>query len=588
MSILRIIKKYNQLLTGHQKARVLQLGMLMVLGGLLETVSVSLMIPLIEGILNTEEMMNKWYAGIICNFLQIDTERGFLICLSLILAAIFILKNIYLVFEYNIQYKFVYYNMFEMQKKLLDIFIHRPYEYFMSVNSGETIRVINQDVVVVYSLLATLLLMFTEIVITVMLIIGIFVIAPVITICVAIILVAIVLLIYLNVKPILKREGQRRNDALTEMNKWLIQSIQGIKEIKVMKKEPYFKANFERYGSVYVRSQRISSVLGVLPRFIVEGSCLSSMFIAVAVMVFLGVNLESLIPVLTAVAMAAIRLLPSVNRISSYLNQMAYGEPTIDKVLECMNEIEEYGKSYEVMKDGNVMDEDRVDNGFGLENSIKVNDLSYCYPNSAENVLYSVSLAITKGDSIGIVGASGAGKTTLVDVLLGLLKPQGGEVKADGVNIADNLPAWLDRIGYIPQTIFMLDGTIRENIAFGEEPANVSDDNVWRVLDEAALKDFVESTPDGLDTQIGERGMRISGGQRQRIGIARALYTNPDVLIFDEATSALDNETESEIMHSIDKLHGKKTLIIIAHRLSTIEACDHVFRVEDGKVLKER
>ncbi len=201
-------------------------------------------------------------------------------------------------------------------------------------------------------------------------------------------------------------------------------------------------------------------------------------------------------------------------------------------------------------------------------------------------MLDGASMEVKKGQSVGIVGTTGSGKTTSVDILLGLLVPQEGQVLVDGVDIRDDMAGWFEQIGYIPQEIFMLDDTIRANIAFGEE--NVSDEDVWRALEEAALEDFVRILPDGLDTEIGERGMRLSGGQKQRIGIARALYHDPDVLFFDEATSALDNETETAIMESVNSLQGRKTMVIIAHRLTTIENCDVVYRVDGGKIVKER
>jgi ABC-type multidrug transport system fused ATPase/permease subunit len=197
-------------------------------------------------------------------------------------------------------------------------------------------------------------------------------------------------------------------------------------------------------------------------------------------------------------------------------------------------------------------------------------------------------MKIPVGKSVGIVGTSGAGKTTIVDVLLGLLKPEGGHIYADGVDVMDNYKGWLKNIGYIPQTIFMVDSTIRKNVAFGCTDEDIDDNKVWQALKEASLDEFVKSLPEGLDTQIGERGIRLSGGQRQRIGIARALFEDPEVLVLDEATSALDNETEAAIMDSINKLHGRKTLIIIAHRLQTIEKCDMVYRISDGKAQIDR
>ena len=220
--------------------------------------------------------------------------------------------------------------------------------------------------------------------------------------------------------------------------------------------------------------------------------------------------------------------------------------------------------------------------------SVELSDITYSYPNAEHPVLEHANMVIPVGKSVGIVGSSGSGKTTAIDILLGLLSPQEGHVLVDGVDIQQDYSGWLSHLGYIPQMIFMLDDTIRANVAFGIPKENVAEEQVWRALEEAQLKDFVESLPEGLDTTIGERGVRLSGGQRQRIGIARVLYTDPELLIFDEATSALDNETEAAIMESINALHGKKTLVIIAHRLTTIEECDMVYRVENGDIVRER
>ena len=223
-----------------------------------------------------------------------------------------------------------------------------------------------------------------------------------------------------------------------------------------------------------------------------------------------------------------------------------------------------------------------------LKENISFDGITYSYPGSDVKILDKADLTIPIGSSIGIVGTTGAGKSTLVDILLGLLKPSEGVIRADGADIRDNYRSFLRNVGYIPQMIFMLDDTIRNNVAFGIAPEEQDENRIWEALREAALDDFVRSLPEGLDTSIGERGIRISGGQRQRIGIARALYGDPEVLILDEATSALDNETESLIMESIGRFMGRKTLVIIAHRLQTIEKCDMVFRVGDGRITRER
>ena len=223
-----------------------------------------------------------------------------------------------------------------------------------------------------------------------------------------------------------------------------------------------------------------------------------------------------------------------------------------------------------------------------VKREIELRNITYSYPNSEALIFDNADMVIPIGKAVGVVGTSGAGKTTIIDILLGLLKLRTGQVLADGVDITSNYPGWLKNIGYIPQVIFMLDSTIRKNVAFGYTDEEIDDERVWEVLKEAQLDEFVRSLPEGLDTSIGERGIRLSGGQRQRIGIARALFEDPEVLVLDEATSALDNETEAAIMDSINILAGKKTLVIIAHRLQTIEKCNMVYRVENGKITRER
>ena len=621
MSVIRIIKKFRSILSRHQKLRILELGVLMLIGAVFETMSVSLIVPFMNAVMEPEKTMQKPYVQLVCRIFDLHSPRTFLVVLAVILAALYIVKNVFLLFENNIQYRFVYGNMFAMQRQILANFIRRPYEDFLSVNSGEIIRIVSSDTSSAFTLLTQLLSMFTELVVSIALVIATFVIAPTITICIAVLLIVLMLVINYVLKPILHRAGVNNQKSAAAMNSWLMQSIQGIKELKVQRKEEYFQENYDRAGTTYVNSVRQNSVLSVVPRFMLEAISMGAFFIIVALMIYKGADLNTVVPMLSAVAMAAVRLLPSVNRISGALASISYTEPMLDKLIENLKTIsgsEEVSLAAGDLKaktearteeaegsaisDGNAnrpadtgaggtaeTGADSVGTAFPrLSRAITVEDVVYHYPKSDKNVLEHANLTITPGESVGIVGQSGAGKTTLVDIILGLLRPASGRVAIDGVDIRTDNQAWLAQIGYIPQMIFMLDGTIRDNVAFGEDAEDIDDADVWAALREASMEDFVKSLPDGLDTQLGERGVRISGGQRQRIGIARALYTNPSVLIFDEATSALDNETEAAIMDSINHLHGTKTMIIIAHRLTTIAGCDHVYRVEGGKIRRER
>ena len=298
-----------------------------------------------------------------------------------------------------------------------------------------------------------------------------------------------------------------------------------------------------------------------------------------------GTPPEAMVSQMTVLAAAAARLMPSANRINNYQTTMAYSEPNFFNVSDNLQEeVNDESVDYEARAYTGRTTVSRLP----VKEAIRLHDITFSYPGTTVNVLEHADMTVPAGKSVGIVGASGAGKTTIVDVMLGLLEQQEGTVTADGVNIRDNYRGWLKNIGYIPQTIFLSDDSIRRNVAFGVPPELIDDDRVWAALKEAQLDEYVKGLELGLDAPVGERGVKLSGGQRQRIGIARALYEDPEVLVLDEATSALDNETEHAIMESINLLHGKKTLVIIAHRLQTIEQCDIVYRIEDGRCIMER
>lgn len=584
MSIIRILKKFSLVLSKHQKLRVFELVILMIIGGFLEMLSVSLILPFMQAAMAPAQMMENKYVQMFCDILNIQTFRTFLVILALLMAAVYILKNIFLIFQMSVQNRFVYNNMFATQKKLLHSYLLRPYDFFLDVKSGEVLRVINSDTTSAFNLLNTLLQFFSELVVSGVLLATIFVIAPGATVGIGALLICLVLVIVKIIRPQLKKAGSRRQSASTGMNQWLLQSIQGIKDVKIMQRESFFEDRFSRDGHVFVKTMYQYQTLGMIPRFLIEAVSMSAFFVIVAFMLYSGTELEAIIPMLSGIAMASIRLLPSANRVSQNMATIAFNEPVLDKMLENFQEAEKYFNNEETNVNRGAVDSLQI----ALKHKIELSHITYCYPTGKKDVLSDASLTIRQGESIGIVGASGAGKTTAVDLLLGLLRPQNGKVLVDGTDIQFHMKGWLDQIGYIPQSIFMLDGSIRENVVFGLPEKEIEDSKVWAALEETAIDDFVRTLPDGLDTQIGERGMRLSGGQRQRIGIARALYSNPSVLFFDEATSALDNDTEAAIMDSINRLQGNKTMIIIAHRLSTIENCDHIYRVENGGIKKER
>lgn len=595
--MLRIIKKFSKILSRQQKHRVIIIGIMMVIGAALETIGVGLILPLVSVVMDPTLIETNKYARFVCELLDLNTTRTFLVVVIVALIFIYVFKNAYLFLEYYVQQRFICNNRFATQKQLMEIYLIRPYEYFLNAESGEIVRVITTDTTHTFQLLSTLLGFFTELCVSVALIIAIIVTDPFMACLIAAVLGGLMLVISKVLKPILKKAGLKYQQNAGKMNKWLLQSITGIKEVKVAKKEEYFLEQFAYYGKEAIESEKINGVLGHVPRLSIEAFGVGAILGVVGVLLFKGREIDTMLPQLTAFAMAAVRLMPSVNRITAALNTMAYQEPSLDKMVEHLAVAEKWERVMKTAsnKEDMVHDVVVVEKSAGqgrvnitLNQKIELADITYSYPNAETPVLSHANMVIPIGKSVGVVGTSGSGKTTAIDILLGLLPPQEGQVLADGVDIQEDYAGWLSHIGYIPQMIFMLDDTIRANVAFGLHGDEVKEEQVWKALEEAQLGDFVRSLPQGLDTTIGERGVRLSGGQRQRIGIARALYSDPELLIFDEATSALDNETEAAIMESINSLHGKKTMIIIAHRLQTIEECDMVYRVEEGQISRER
>jgi len=475
--------------------------------------------------------------------------------------------------------------MYLTQKKLLNRYFSQRYDFFLGAKSGEILRVIEQDTVQAFLLLSTLLQIMSESVVSFVLAITIFIISPQITVEMTVILVLLLFIIGKVIKPIMNKAGVEYRDANTKMNQWLIQSVSGIKEIKILDKESFFEGQFSVYGKIFVDTRKNFQRISMIPRYMVEAFSLSSLMIIVAIMIARTDDMSFVLPVLSGIAMAAIRLLPSVYRISQGMASISFDFPSLNALEKVILEEDVDGVQVDQAK---VVEETINQLKIKDFSSLAMDNVSYRYPSGDRNVLNNVSFEIKKGMSVGIVGSSGGGKTTTADLLLGLLSPVEGEIYIDNYKLSSVINEWHSMIGYIPQQIFILDGNVRDNIAFGIPPEEVGEEKIWTVLKDAALDEFVKELPEGLDTELGERGIRLSGGQRQRIGIARALYKSPSVLFFDEATSALDGKTESEIMESIRALKGKITMVIIAHRLSTIEHCDHVYRVEDGNIIKEK
>ncbi len=558
---------------------------LMLIGGVLEAFGIAMIAPVMQVVIDPKQVEESRILSGIYNLFHLGstTQLAALIMVALIL--VFVIKNVFLYFMNVVQLRFVYTNQFATSRRMMINFMQRPYEYYLNADTTVIQRNITSDVNNLYALILSCLQLISEIIVFVCLVIILLSQDAKMTLTIATLLVIVLLVIKFFIKPVMVKAGQDNQDYYSGLYKWIYESVTGIKEIKVANKENYFINGYADCGAGYVNAVQKYNLYNSTPRLLIETIAIAGMIGYMLAVMATGTSIASLLPQLTVLAAAAARLLPSANRINNYLTSIAYFEPFLDNVSDNLqNEIHDTSINYN-------SDDYRVKEAvekLPVTKTIRLEDITYKYPNTDKLILDKATMDIPVGKSVGIVGTSGAGKTTIVDVLLGLLQPENGRILADGIDVNTNYRGWLKNIGYIPQTIFMTDSTIRKNVAFGVPEEEIDDAKVWQALKEAALDEFVKELPEGLDTQIGERGIRLSGGQRQRIGIARALFEDPEVLVLDEATSALDNDTEAAIMDSINRLHGRKTLVIIAHRLQTIEKCDMIYSIGEGKAtLKE-
>lgn len=562
-----------------QVFHLIGLFIMMIIAGFMEMCSVSLILPFMNIVMKPEDTMKKWYIIKLCKSFGVSSTNKFLILIALLLATIYFVKNCFILLEVYAQQRFIGNAMYSVQSRCIHALIYSSYEFFMGISSEKILTITGELIPQLFILLTQLMNMCSELVTASMLILTLFIITPKISLVMGACLSMLLLFIAKIIKPAIRRASKQASVARSGMNKWQLQAINGMKELKIMRTEEYFLTNFDVSARGYAESQRRQTVWANVPRSVIETFTMCGFLVVIAIHISNGNRIGNMFPVITAIAMAAVRLLPAANRISTAMGAVAYAGPYLNEVLSFIDEAEKERKH-----ESSIHDKDDL----RFEKQIRMNGVKYRYPHTEKPVLDGASMTIKKGESVGVVGVSGAGKTTAIDIILGLLSPQAGDVTVDGIDISENTFKWFTKVGYIPQDIFLLDDSIRRNVAFGIGVKEIDDACVWKALDESALGDFVRGLPQGLDSQIGERGIRLSGGQRQRLGIARALYRKPEILFLDEATSALDNGTEEAIMESVNNLKSKMTIIIIAHRLTTIEPCDHVYKVENGMIKKER
>ena len=579
-----MLQKINYIFDKKQKLMFLVLGILIFIGGILETLGVGTMIPVVTVLLTPDKLQSTIDGNEtltkICAFFNVTNASDLTTFLLVLLMIVFVVKNLFILFQVSVQTKFIAHNRNKMIARVMAEFLNRPYEDYLGADIPTVFRLTDADIPTTFTLLTNLLSLISEAIVSLFIFIFLLFQDTKMTLFIVLVFGILTLVITKIFKPRLNKIGVKNQNYQSRIAKWRIQATYGLKDVKVLNREEFFVRNYYETGEVGAEIAKTYTVMNNIPRLAIETVFMVSMLSFILVFIKGGGDVTAMITTVATFAVAAVRVLPSVNRINTYLTEISYMQPCLDFVYE---NLQEGMKNDEMLK---ARKANSISEALVLKDKIELNHISFHYPDTDKNIFTDAHMVVKKGQSVGIIGPSGAGKSTVVDILLGLLHAQEGEITCDGIDIFKNYESWLAQIGYIPQTIYLIDESIRENIAFGIDVDKIDEDRIWEALEEAQLADFVRSLPEGLDAKIGDRGVRISGGQRQRIGIARALYNKPEILVFDEATSALDNETEAAVMDAVNSFHGKKTMVIIAHRLNTIANCDVIYKVDNEKLVE--
>lgn len=576
--------KFNVILSKQQKLYGVIIFACTIFAAFLETIGVSAILPVVEGLMDMEALRDKWYLQPLVKTFGIQEPQTLILLVCGGVIAIYIFKNMYFILYTWLVRKYTYKIKRELGIRVMESYMQQGYIFFVNNNTSRLIQGITGDVGSVNTILDGIFSLSTKL-LTVIAIGGFMLLQAPSTaiplICLAIFSVFAIQLIY---KKTLRKYGVLLRVAERENSQVSLEAIQGSKEILVARRQDYFVKKYIASINKHIKACIKIEMAGLTPGYIIEMICVAGLLIAIVIQTgTMGASTE-MIGTLSVMAISAFRILPNVAAISSTINSIRGRMPAFNAAYETIRKVDSLEQ--ENREDVAGLEADPTTEEIIFNNELKLNHVSYRYPNTSKYILLDVDFTIKARTSIGIIGPSGAGKSTLVDVLLGLLIPEKGNITMDGEDIRDLGVKWNRNVGYVPQSVYLTDATIRENIAFGIPEGQIDDTMVWNALEMAQLADFVRKQPKGLDTCVGERGVKFSGGQRQRVAIARALYLNPEILILDEATAALDNETERTLMEAIESLQGQKTLIVVAHRLTTIQKCDYVYEVTEGKIVE--
>ncbi len=574
-----LLNKITFMLSPRQKRYAVIVMVMSMMAALMETLGVAVVMPVLDMMLDIQGVKTRWYMEPFVEIFHLDTNGKVIWFVCMGVVGIYIVKTLYFVFYTWVSTKYSYMVQRELSVRMLEAYMKQGYQFFLDHNTTRLLNGISSDTASIYNVLKTIFTCIMKLLTIVC--IGGYIMMQSVQMATVLMLLAGMCLMGIQVmyRKSMSRNGVRRRELLCEMNQYAMEAIQGHKEVLVMNKQKFFAKAYEDARARYSRAAATVDMGTSIPVYLIEVVCVAGVMLAVAIQMMSTANPGELITQLSSIAVGAFRILPALGAITSGINMIMVCMPQLNACHETIKLVTELEK-----RESEQAERKSQYREAQFQKELSLRSVTFRYPAGEDNILENVDLKVKKGEAIALIGPSGAGKTTASDIILSLLKPTQGQVLMDGIDVEDLGEQWNRIIGYVPQFTYIIDASIRHNIAFGEKEKSIDDARIWSCLKIAQLDEFVRKLPQGLDTMVGERGVRFSGGQRQRLAIARTLYRNPDILVLDEATAALDNETEAEFMQAIEALQGTKTLIIVAHRLTTVRNCDVIYEVKDKKI----
>jgi len=579
-SQLLAFKKIKHILTKGEVKWFYIFLVLMLFGMIFESLGIGLIAPVIKVILEPDILSTNNYLTGVIQFLGISNYKSLIITSFIFLGLIYFFKNLFLTYFTWFRINYLANLRMNLSNRMFKMYLSQPYTFHLQRNSAQLIQnTINECNVFTGRILAPITVILSESLVVLGITTLLLFIEPFGSLISILFLFIIVKIILSLSKKHIARWGKERQFHDGKKIQHLQQGLGGVKDVLILGKTEHFLSQFQIHNLLGKLPEQKQAFVQEVPRFLFEVLAVLSLMIIVLSMTIQDKETSTILATLAIFGAAAFRLMPSITRILAAIQSVRYGLPVLDSIAQELS----LSNTVTQITSSNKM----INSSSSFKDKLVMKNVVFSYPETSLPSLKNSSLEIKRGECIGIIGPSGSGKSTLVDIILGLLKPDIGAILLDDKDIHSNLRSWQGQIGYVPQFIFLLDDSLRNNIAFGDLEDDIDDTLIQRAIETAQLSEFVRELPKGINTEVGERGVRLSGGQRQRIGIARALYQNPGVVVLDEATSSLDYNTEKRIMDTVYKINKDKTVIIIAHRVSTLQDCDRIYRLEGGKIIEE-